>query len=39
MADALYWTLKRVLTPLADVYFSLRATPRSGSASSAPPAL
>ena len=26
MADALYWTLKRVLTPLADVYFSLRAT-------------
>ena len=26
MADALYWTLKRVLTPLADRYFSLRAT-------------
>jgi 1-acyl-sn-glycerol-3-phosphate acyltransferase len=26
MADALYWTLKHVLTPLADVYFSLRAT-------------
>ena len=26
MADALHWTLKRVLTPLADVYFSLRAT-------------
>jgi hypothetical protein len=26
MADALYFGLKRVLTPLADVYFSLRAT-------------
>jgi 1-acyl-sn-glycerol-3-phosphate acyltransferase len=26
MADALYWTLKRVLTPLADAYFSLRAS-------------
>ncbi len=26
MADALYWTMKRVLTPLADLYFSLRAT-------------
>ena len=26
MADALYWTMKRVLTPLADRYFSLRAT-------------
>ena len=26
MADALYWTLKRVLTPLADLYFSLRCT-------------
>lgn len=26
MADALYWTLKRVLTPLADAYFSLQAT-------------
>lgn len=26
MADALYWTLKRVLTPVADVYFSLGAS-------------
>jgi len=26
MADALYWTLKRVLTPVADAYFSLRAS-------------
>ena len=26
MADALYWTLKRVLTPLVDAYFSLRAS-------------
>src|SRR5436853_983669 len=26
MADALYWMLKRVLTPLADVYFSLHAS-------------
>jgi 1-acyl-sn-glycerol-3-phosphate acyltransferase len=26
MADVLYWALKRVLTPLADTYFSLRAT-------------
>lgn len=26
MADGLYWTLKRVLTPLADAYFSLCAT-------------
>lgn len=26
MADALYWAMKRALTPLADVYFSLRAT-------------
>ncbi len=26
MADALYWTLKRVLTPLADGYFSLTAS-------------
>jgi 1-acyl-sn-glycerol-3-phosphate acyltransferase len=26
MADALYFAVKRVLTPLADVYFSLRAT-------------
>jgi 1-acyl-sn-glycerol-3-phosphate acyltransferase len=26
MADALYWTLKRVLTPIADLYFSLRST-------------
>jgi 1-acyl-sn-glycerol-3-phosphate acyltransferase len=26
MADALYFTLKRILTPLADIYFSLQAT-------------
>ena len=26
MADALYFAIKRVLTPVADVYFSLRAT-------------
>ena len=26
MADALYFAVKRVLTPLADLYFSLRAT-------------
>jgi 1-acyl-sn-glycerol-3-phosphate acyltransferase len=25
MADALYWTVKRVLTPIADAYFSLSA--------------
>jgi 1-acyl-sn-glycerol-3-phosphate acyltransferase len=25
MADALYWTVKRVLTPIADAYFSLGA--------------
>jgi 1-acyl-sn-glycerol-3-phosphate acyltransferase len=28
MADALYWTLKRVLTPIVDVYFSLQASGR-----------
>ena len=28
MADTLYWTLKRVLTPLVDVYFSLGASGR-----------
>ena len=28
MADALYWTLKRVFAPVADAYFSLRASGR-----------
>jgi 1-acyl-sn-glycerol-3-phosphate acyltransferase len=30
MGDALYWAMKRILTPLADAYFSLRATGQEG---------